>query len=128
MEEHRVVVTGLGVVTPVGVGCNDFWEGLKAGRSGIGRVTHFDASDFRCTLAAEVNGFDGKKWIDGKSASRMDRFTQFAVAASDMAFKDSGLDSFAFDGARAGVIVGSGIGGSATLDGGYSTLSSVGPG
>ncbi len=128
MKEHRVVVTGLGAVTPIGVGRDDFWEELKAGRNGIGRVTHFDVSDFRCKLAAEVSDFDSKKWIDKKSAGRMDRFTQFAAAASDMAFKDSGLDSFLFDGTRAGVIIGSGIGGSQTLDDGYSTLRDVGPG
>lgn len=121
-------MTGLGAVTPIGVGVNAFWEGLKAGRSGIGRVTHFDASEFRCKLAAEVSDFDSREWIDKKSAGRMDRFTQFAVAASDMAFKDSGLDSFSFDGTRAGVIIGSGIGGSQTLDDGHSTLSDAGPG
>lgn len=127
MIEHRVVITGLGAVTPVGIGVDNFWEGLKAGQNGIDKVTHFDTTDFRSKLAAEVKDFVPEKWIDRKSARRMDRFVQFSIAAASMAISDSGLDSFAFDQNRVGVIIGSGIGGSQTIDDGYTTLEEYGP-
>ena len=127
MKEHRVVITGLGAVTPVGVGVMNFWEGLKAGRNGIGRVTHFDVTDFRSKLAAEVKDFHVEEWIDRKSANRMDRFTHFGIAASAMAMEDAGLESFSFDKNRAGVIIGSGIGGSKTIEEGYYKLQKIGP-
>ncbi|MDO9547930.1 MAG: beta-ketoacyl-ACP synthase II [Candidatus Marinimicrobia bacterium] len=127
MKEYRVVITGLGAVTPVGVGVKNFWEGLTTGRNGIGQVTHFDVTDFRSKLAAEVQDFHIGEWIDKKSASRMDRFTQFGIAASAMAIEDAGLDSFPFEKNRAGVIIGSGIGGSQTLEEGYSALRENGP-
>ncbi|MBC8527227.1 MAG: beta-ketoacyl-ACP synthase II [Candidatus Cloacimonetes bacterium] len=127
MKENQVVVTGLGAVTPVGIGIKDFWEGLINGRNGVGRVTHFDVTDFRSKLAAEVKNFHAEEWIDKKSAERMDRFTQFAFAASKMAMEDSGLDSFSFDSSRAGVIIGSGIGGSQTIENGHSIISNRGP-
>lgn len=127
MNEHRVVVTGLGVVTPIGVGLEEFWEGLKAGRNGISRITLFDPSDFRSQMAAEVKNFNPEEWIDGKSVGRMDRFTHFGMASSAMAIKDAGLDTFAFDGNRAGVIIGSGIGGAHTIEKGYSKLHEKGP-
>jgi 3-oxoacyl-[acyl-carrier-protein] synthase II len=124
---HRVVITGLGAVTPIGTGVHEFWEGLTRGTSGIGRVTHFDVADFRSKLAAEVKGFQPQEWIDSKSARRMDRFTQFAIAASTLAFYDAGLESFSFDQARAGVIIGSGIGGSQTIEEGLRRLQAGGP-
>jgi 3-oxoacyl-[acyl-carrier-protein] synthase II len=127
MNEHRVVVTGLGVVTPIGVGLEEFWEGLKEGRNGISRITHFDPSDFRSQMAAEVKNFNPEEWIDGKSAERMDRFVHFGMASSAMAIKDAGLNSFAFDGNRAGVIIGSGIGGANTIENGYFQLQERGP-
>jgi 3-oxoacyl-[acyl-carrier-protein] synthase II len=127
MNEHQVVITGLGAVTPIGIGVRDFWEGLKAGRNGIAKVTHFDVTDFRSKLAAEVKDFQAEEWIDKKSAKRMDRFTFFSIAASTMAMQDAGLDSFAFDKNRAGVIIGSGIGGSQTIEDGYSRLNKDGP-
>ena len=127
MNEHRVVVTGLGVVTPIGVGLEEFWEGLKEGRNGISRVTHFDPSDFRSQMAAEVKNFNPEEWIDGKSAERMDRFVHFGMASSAMAIKDAGLNSFAFDGNRAGVIIGSGIGGAKTIENGHFQLQEKGP-
>jgi 3-oxoacyl-[acyl-carrier-protein] synthase II len=127
MNEHRVVVTGLGVVTPIGVGLEEFWEGLKAGRNGISRITLFDPSGFRSQMAAEVKNFNPKEWIDGKSVGRMDRFTHFSMASSAMAIKDAGLDTFAFDGNRAGVIIGSGTGGAHTIEKGYSKLHEKGP-
>ncbi|MBU4444953.1 beta-ketoacyl-ACP synthase II [bacterium] len=127
MKEHQVVITGLGAVTPIGIGVMDFWEGLKAGRNSIAKVTHFDVTDFRSKLAAEVKDFHAEEWIDKKSAKRMDRFTHFSIAASTMAIEDAGLDSFSFDKNRAGVIVGSGIGGSQTIEDGYSRLYNHGP-
>ena len=127
MNEHRVVVTGLGVVTPIGVGLEEFWKGLKEGRNGISRITQFDLSDFRSQMAAEVKNFNPEEWIDGKSVGRMDRFIHFGMASSAMAIKDAGLNSFAFDGNRAGVIIGSGIGGANTIQDGYSKLHEKGP-
>jgi len=125
MNEHRVVITGLGAVTPLGIGVEDSFNGFLEGRNGIARVTHFDVTDFRSRLAAEVKGFQAENWIDKKSARRMDRFTQFGIAASAMAMEDSGLESY--DKNRAGVVIGSGIGGSQALDEGYSTLREKGP-
>ena len=127
MNEHRVVVTGLGVVTPIGVGLEEFWKGLIEGRNGISRVTQFDPSDFRSQMAAEVKNFNPEEWIDGKSAERMDRFVHFGMASSAMAIKDAGLNTFAFDGNRAGVIIGSGIGGANTIKNGYFQLQEKGP-
>lgn len=127
MGEQRVVITGLGAVTPIGIGVDEFFEGLKAGKNGIARVTHFDVKDFRSKLAGEVKGFQPENWIDRKSAKRMDRFTQFAMVASTMAIEDAGLDSFSFDNYRAGVIIGSGIGGSKTIEDGYAILKEKGP-
>lgn len=127
MNEHRVVVTGLGVVTPIGVGLEEFWKGLKKGRNGISRITQFDPSDFRSQMAAEVKNFNPEEWIDEKSVGRMDRFIHFGMASSAMAIKDAGLNSFAFDGNRAGVIIGSGIGGAYTIQDGYSKLHEKGP-
>lgn len=127
MKEQRVVVTGLGTVTPIGVGVAEFWEGLKAGKSGISRVSHFDPTDFRSQMAAEVKDFSPEEWIDKKSLERMDRFNHFGVASSVMAMKDAGLDRYPFDRYRAGVIIGSGIGGSASLEEGYYRLKENGP-
>ena len=127
MEEQRVVVTGLGVVTPIGLGIDEFWEGLKQGRNGISKITHFDPTDYRSHMAAEVKNFDPTDWIDGKSAERMDRFVHFAITSAAMALKDSGLNTFAFNGNRAGVIIGSGIGGALTIQEGHSTLQEKGP-
>ena len=128
MNARRVVVTGLGAVTPIGIGTDEFWTGLIEGRNGVDRVTHFDPSGYRSTLAAEVKGFDAGRWMDTKEARRMDPFTQFAVAASVMAGEDAGLGSTGFDANRAGVIVGSGIGGSKTIEEGYVLLKEKGPG
>ena len=127
MKEHRVAVTGLGVVAPVGVGLEEFWEGLKAGRNGVSRVTHFDPTDFPSHMAAEVKDFDPKEWVDAKSVKRIDRFTQFSLASSKMALEDSGLLDASFDENRAGVIIGSGIGGSDTIEKGHFSLCEKGP-
>ena len=127
MNGHRVVVTGLGVVTPIGLGHEEFWGGLVEGRNGVSRVTHFDPTDFRSHMAAEVNNFNAEDWIDEKSVGRMDRFVHFALASSLMAFKDAGLNTYPFDGNRAGVIIGSGIGGALTIQKGYFSLHEKGP-
>jgi len=127
MNRHRVVVSGIGVVTPIGIGKDDFWEGLLAGRNGISRITLFDPSEFRSQMAGEVKDFHAEEWIDRKLARRTDRFTHFALVAADLAMKDTGLDVFPFDGHRAGVIIGSGIGGTQTLESTSAKLLANGP-
>lgn len=127
MKEQRVVITGLGAVTPIGVGIDNFLKGLNSGQNGIARVTHFDVTDFSSQMAAEVKNFDPQEWIETKLSKRMDRFCQFAVASSDMAIKDAGLNHFTFNSEKAGVIIGSGIGGSQTIEDGYRLLSNRGP-
>ncbi|MBN2441814.1 MAG: beta-ketoacyl-ACP synthase II [Spirochaetales bacterium] len=127
MAENRVVVTGLGVVSPIGIGVDEFWDRLVSGQNGITRITHFDPTDFSTHIAAEVKDFDPEKWIEKKMAKRMDRFTHFAMAASEMALADAGLHSYGFDKNRAGVIIGSGIGGSQTIEDGYISLFAKGP-
>jgi 3-oxoacyl-[acyl-carrier-protein] synthase II len=127
MNRKRVVITGVGAVSPIGIGADEFWAALTAGRNGVAPVSHFDASEYRSKLAAEVKNFDPVNWIDSKSARRMDPFTQFAVAASVMAMEDAGLPTEPFDGTRAGVIIGSGIGGAQTIEDGYEILNNKGP-
>jgi 3-oxoacyl-[acyl-carrier-protein] synthase II len=117
----------MGVVTSVGIGLDAFWQGLVSGKNGISRLTYFDVSDFPSTMASEVKDFDPEQWIDRKSAARMDRFSQFAVAASAMAMADSGLPDASFPGEKAGVIIGSGIGGSETIEKGLAKLAEKGP-
>jgi 3-oxoacyl-[acyl-carrier-protein] synthase II len=127
MTAHRVVITGLGAITPIGLGASEFWEALKAGRNGVAGVTRFDPAGFSSRMAAEVKGFDPGRWMDRKSAGRMDRFAQFSLAAAAMAIEDAGLSSGHFDANRAGVIIGSGIGGSETIERGHDLLRSRGP-
>jgi 3-oxoacyl-[acyl-carrier-protein] synthase II len=114
--KKRVVVTGMGVVTPIGIGLEAFWDSLKNGRSGVGRLTFFDTTDYASKIDAEVKGFEPEKYIDKKTIRRMDRFTQFALAAADMAIRDAGLDTAKVDPDRVGVIVGSGIGGLSNIE------------
>lgn len=125
--KNRVVVTGMGVVSPVGIGVDKFWESLIAGRSGIRKVTRFDVSDFSCKIAGEVDGFDPLLYMDKKDARRMDRFVQYAVAASKMAIDDAGLDLELVDTDRAGVLIGSGIGGIETFENQCRILYEQGP-
>ena len=126
-SERRVVVTGVGLVTPLGVGTEETWQGLKAGRSGVGPITHFDASSFAARIAAEVKGFDPLNWVEKKDVKKMDRFIQFAVAAADMAMKDAGLTVGKQNEERVGVYIGSGIGGFATIEREYKVLLESGP-
>lgn len=114
--KRRIVITGLGIVSPIGIGKENFWDSLRNGRSGAGRVTFFDTSTYPCQIDAEVKNFQPENYIDKKTIRRMDRFTQFALAAADMAVRDSGLDTAKVDPERVGIIVGSGIGGLSTIE------------
>ncbi len=122
IKGNRVVVTGLGVVTPIGTGKDNFWAALKAGTNGIGKITRFDATDHTVQIAGEVQDFDPAQFIDKKELKRMDRFTQFALAAARLTLEDAKLDLDRIDGDRAGVFVGTGIGGMETLHNQYEKL------
>lgn len=115
MQLRRVVVTGLGALTPIGNNVDEFWQGLSAGVSGADFITHFDASKFRTQFAAEVKNFDVYNHIDKKEARRMDPYTHYALVTAEEAFKDSGLDLEEINTDMAGVIWGSGIGGILTF-------------
>ncbi|MEN6413486.1 MAG: beta-ketoacyl-ACP synthase II [Veillonellales bacterium] len=126
--KKRVVITGLGAITPVGIGRNEFWQSLIAGKSGIGRTTRFDPSDYSTQIAGEVKDFEPANYIDKKEAKRMDRFTQFAVAATKMAFEDANIDLEKEDRKRIGTVIGTGIGGIETLNDQFKVLFDKGPG
>ncbi|MEW6408792.1 MAG: beta-ketoacyl-ACP synthase II [Nitrospirota bacterium] len=111
MIKRRIVVTGVGLVTPVGIGVTESWDALVNGESGVGMITHFDASEFPTKIAAEVRDFDPLNFIEQKEVKKMDRFIQFAVATSQIAMDDSGLKITDANKDRIGVFVGSGIGG-----------------
>jgi 3-oxoacyl-[acyl-carrier-protein] synthase II len=111
LELKRVVVTGLGAITPLGNTVTEYWQGLLQGRSGIGSITLFDASGLDCQIAGEVKGFDPCDYINRKEAKRMDRFAQFAVCASQQAIADSGLEINELNATEIGVLIGSGVGG-----------------
>jgi len=113
--KRRVVITGLGAITPLGEGIRDYWEALKAGRSGIDKITSFDTTGYSTRIGGEVRGFEPTAYLDRKEARRMDRFTQFAAAAARMAIEDAGLEMDREDPDRVGVVVGTGIGGIGTL-------------
>ena len=108
---RRVVITGLGTVNPLGNNVHDFWEGVKENRLGISKVEQFETDAIGVSVAGQVKDFEPTDFIDKKEAKRMERFTQFAVVASDEAIKDSGTDFKDIDPYRAGVIIGCGIGG-----------------
>ena len=107
---RRVVITGLGAVTPIGIGMEAFWKGIREGKIGFGPITKFDTEGYKCHLAAEVKDFDTKKYMDPKAARRMELFCQYAVAAAGEALADAGLEMEKEDPFRVGVSVGSGIG------------------
>jgi len=113
---RRVVVTGLGAVTPLGVGVRSTWDAVLAGTSGVGPITRFDAKDFSTTIAAEVKGFDPEQFIDRKEIKRMDPFIHYAMAGAHMAMEDAGLVIDAALGPKVGVYMGSGLGGLSTLE------------
>ncbi|PSB28899.1 beta-ketoacyl-ACP synthase II [Chlorogloea sp. CCALA 695] len=112
----RVVVTGVGAITPLGNNPQDYWQGLLAGRSGIVPITLFDASKHKCRIAGEIRGFDPQDYIDSKEAKRMDRFAQFAVAASLQAIRDAKFEINELNAAQVGTIIGTGIGGIKVLE------------
>lgn len=124
---RRVVVTGMGVVSPVGIGLEAFWESLKAGRSGVARITSFDPTGFPSQIGAEVKGFEPGRYMDKKDARRMDRFTQFAVASTAEALQMARLDLSRIDPDRVGVTYGTGIGGMQTLTEQFEVLRQKGP-
>ncbi|MFC2163645.1 beta-ketoacyl-ACP synthase II [Acidobacteriota bacterium] len=107
----RVVVTGIGLVSPVGIGVHENWQNILNGKGGSGPITKFDASNFSTTIAAEVKNFDPLDFIDKKEVRKMDPFIQYAVAAADLAVEDSAIDKAILEGGRTGVYIGSGIGG-----------------
>jgi len=127
MQKKRIVVTGIGVISPVGVGKTNYWNSLVSGVSGVGRITHFDPTGFDVQIAAEVKGFDVTNWIDRKESRRMDRFVHFGVAAALDAIEDAGLKITSANAERVGVLVGSGIGGLQTLEDQVKVLIQNGP-
>ncbi len=125
--EKRVVITGIGAVTPLGIGVDAFWDGLKNGISGIGPVTLFDASTFDCRIAGEVKNFDPSLYVDKKEARRLIRFITFAIASAQMAVKDSGIIINEENAPNIGVIIGSGVGGLKFLEDQLKVMSEKGP-
>ncbi len=124
---RRVVVTGMGAITPIGLTVEEFWESVKEQRIGFGPITKFDASEYKCKLAAEVKGFDAKQYMDPKAAKRMEAFCQYAVAAAKEAMEDAGLDMEKEDPWRVGVAVGSGIGSLQAMEREHKKLLEKGP-
>lgn len=127
MSRRRVVITGMGVITPLGCSVREYWDGLIAGRSGIATIQRFNPTAFDTHFAGECRDFSPERWIEPKAAKRMDRFAQYAVAAAIDAAKDSGLDFTRLDPHRVGVITGSGIGGIQELEDQYRRLLEKGP-
>lgn len=123
---RKVVVTGMGAITPVGNDIPTMWKAIKAGESGLGLCTLFDASDYDAKVFAEVKGFEAKQWMDSKDARKMARFTQFAVASAVQAVKDAGLDMAAEDPYRVGAMIGNGIGGYEIIHESYTKFFSAG--
>ena len=124
---REVVVTGIGILSSVGTGIDDYWNGLKSGKSGITSVNRFDASDIACKVASEINDFDPEDYMDPKEARRNDRYAQLALAATHHALRDAGLSREDLIPDRTGVIVGSGIGGMETIEKQMTTLIERGP-
>lgn len=127
-KNRRVVVTGMGAITPIGNSVEEFWNGIKEGKTGFGPITYFDTADYRCKLAAEVKDFDPAQYMDKKSARRMEQFCQFAVAAAGQAITDAGLTIEQEDPYMVGCSVGSGIGSLQAMEREYDRLKEKGPG
>ena len=127
-KNRRVVVTGMGAITPIGNSVEEFWNGIKEGKTGFGPITYFDTADYRCKLAAEVKDFDPAQYMDKKSARRMEQFCQFAVAAAGQAITDAGLTMEQEDPYMVGCRVGSGIGSLQAMEREYDRLKEKGPG
>lgn len=124
---RRVVVTGMGAITPIGLSVEEFWANIKEGTTGFGTITRFDASEYKCHVAAEVKGFEGKNYMDFKAAKRMELFCQYAVAAAKEAIDDAGLNMEKEDPYMAGVSIGSGIGSLQTVEREYEKILNKGP-
>ena len=127
-KNRRVVITGMGAITPIGNSVEEFWDGIKKGKTGFGPITYFDTADYRCKLAAEVKDFDPAQYMDKKSARRMEQFCQFAVAAAGQAIADAGLTMEQEDPYMVGCSVGSGIGSLQAMEREYDRLKEKGPG
>ena len=127
MDRRRVVVTGLGALTPVGNSTDEFWSAITQGRSGIGPITKFDSTGYPTRIAGEVREFDALRYVDKKEARRLDPYLQYAIACAAMAVEDASLDVSKVDGTRFGVLIGSGIGGIQTLLETHKTLLDRGP-
>lgn len=127
MSKRRVVVTGMGALSPIGNNLNEYWSGLKEGKNGSGLITRFDTSDFTTKFACEVKNFDPETYLDKKALKRMDPYTQYALSTSIMAFEDSQLNLEKSDLERIGVIFGSGIGGMETFEAQHRAFYEGGP-
>ena len=125
---RRVVITGTGAVTPIGIGKEDFWKALEEGKSGVGLISLFDTSNHTVKIGAEVKDFDPEQWLDKKEVRRTDRILHLSTAATDLAVKDAGLDLGSLDKEKFGVYIGSGVGGIGTIDESFTTLFEKGPG
>ena len=125
--ERRVVITGLGAITPIGNNVEEFWKGIKEGKCGIDEITHFDTTNYKVKLAAEVKGYNPEEHFDRRGAKRLDTFSQFAIVAAKEAWNDSKLNKEKEDMERVGVILGSGIGGLETMEKEMSNLHEKGP-
>jgi 3-oxoacyl-[acyl-carrier-protein] synthase II len=126
-QNKRVVITGLGAITPIGKNLEDYWEGLLQGRNGVGQITLFDASKHACQIAAEVKDFDPHQYLDKKDAKRMDRFAQFGVCASKQALADADFEINELNADRVGVLIGTGVGGLKTMEEQNENLITKGP-
>jgi 3-oxoacyl-[acyl-carrier-protein] synthase II len=127
IEKRRVVVTGIGLVSPLAIGTSETWSAALAGRSGVGAISLFDTAQFSVRIAAEVKGFDPLRFVEKKDVKKMDRFIQFAIAAAEFATRDAGLKVKPEDAERVGVYIGSGIGGFATIEREHEALLKGGP-
>lgn len=127
MAKRRVVVTGMGAITPVGLNIETFWNAVKEQKTGFGEITHFDASAYKCRLAAEVKDFDARAYMDAKEARRMELFSQYAIAAAEEAIKDSGIEMEKEDAYRAGCAIGCGVGSMQAIEREYTRLVEKGP-
>lgn len=127
-KNRRVVITGMGAITPIGNSVEEFWNSIKEGKTGFGSITYFDTADYRCKLAAEVKDFDPTQYMDKKSARRMEQFCQFAVVAAGQAIADAGLIMEQEDPYMVGCSVGSGIGSLQAMEREYDRLKEKGPG
>ena len=127
MAKRRVVVTGMGAITPVGLNIETFWNAVKEQKTGFGEITHFDASAYKCRLAAEVKDFDARAYMDAKEVRRMELFSQYAVAAAEEAIRDSGIEMEKEDAYRAGCAIGCGVGSMQAIEREHTRLVEKGP-